>query len=159
MPSSAALQRLLGTRLVADHGERRAELGLRQRRREAVEPGVGVVAQLADRRAAVAGEHIERIGTPLAAALEVLRVADEVRQPVERLVEGPLAHGVAGLLGPRQEVGDVAGQPHVAVATAPRCRTRRRQSCISSTRSMAPSMRSRSAASVARPMRLAMSLT
>ena len=30
-----------------------------------------------------------------------------------------LAHRVAGFLGARQEVGDVAGQPHVAVGRAP----------------------------------------
>ena len=113
------LERLLGAGLVAEHGERGTELGLRQRGREAVELGVDVVAQLADRRAAVAGEHVEGIGAPLAARLEVLRVADEVLQPVERLVEGLLAHDVAGLLGPRQEVGDVAGEPHVAVRRTP----------------------------------------
>ena len=34
-------------------------------------------------------------------------------------LKGVLAHDVAGLLGPRQEVGDVAGQPHVAVGRTP----------------------------------------
>ena len=73
--------------LVAHHRQRGAELSLGERRREAVDAGVGVVAQIADRRAAVAGEHVERVGTVLAALLEVLRVGDEVLQPVERLVE------------------------------------------------------------------------
>ena len=74
-------------RLVAHHRERGADLGLGQRRREALEPRVGVVAQLADRRAAVAGEHVERVGAVLAALLEVLRVGDEVLQAIERLIE------------------------------------------------------------------------
>ncbi len=113
------LQGALGTGPVAHHGERGAELGLRQRRAEVVELGVDVVAQLADRRPAVARQHVERIGPGLAAPLEVLRVADVVRQAVERLVERLLAHRVVGLLGARQEVGDVAGQPHVAVGRPP----------------------------------------
>ncbi len=109
----------LGSRLVAHHGECGAELGLRQRRREAVEARVGVVAQFADRRPAVAREHVERIGAVLAALLEVLRVGDEVLQPVERLAEALRVDGEALLLGARQEVGDVAREPEIAVAGAP----------------------------------------
>ena len=119
MVLSAACKAFSARGLSPSIDERGAELGLRQRCREAVELGVDVVAQLADRRAAVAGEHVERIGAPLAAVLEVLGVADVVLQPVERLVEGLLAYGVAGLLGARQEVRHVAGQPHVAVRRTP----------------------------------------
>src|SRR5690606_39168071 len=81
-------QRLAEDRLrplaVAQHGERRGELRLGERRREAVEARVGVVAHLPDRSPAVTRQHVERIGTRLAAALEVLRIADEILQPVER---------------------------------------------------------------------------
>ena len=40
-----------------------------------VEASVDEVAQLADRRAAVAGQHVEGVGALLAAVLEVLRVS------------------------------------------------------------------------------------
>ena len=42
--------------------ERRGELRLGDRRRERIELGIGEIAQIADRRRAVAREHIERIG-------------------------------------------------------------------------------------------------
>ena len=113
------LERRLGASLVAEHGQRGTELGLRQRGGEAVELGIDVVAQFADRRPAVAGQHIERIGTPLTARLEVLRIADVVLQPIERLGEGELRDGVAGFPGSREEVRDVARQPHVAVRWPP----------------------------------------
>src|SRR6185295_11610785 len=83
------------------------------------EASIDVVAQLPYWRAAVAGEHVERVGATLAARLEVLRIADEVLQPVQRLAEGVLAYAVARLLCPCQEVGDIARQPHVTVRWAP----------------------------------------
>ena len=109
----------LGTCLVTHHGESGADLGLGERRRETVEARVGVVAQVADRRAAVAGEHVERIGPVLAALLEVLGVGDEVLQPVERLGEGLRIDREALLLRTRQEVGDVARQPQIGGGRTP----------------------------------------
>ena len=50
--------------------------------------GVGVVAQLADRRAAVAGQHVEGVGAILAAgSFKLAGVGDEVLQAVEGLVK------------------------------------------------------------------------
>ncbi len=51
--------------------------------------------------------------------LEILRVVDEVLQPVERQLERLRLHGEALLAGARQELRDVARQPHVAAARPP----------------------------------------
>ena len=79
----------VGARLVAEHGERGGDLRLGDRRRQIVELGVGDVAQVADRRRAVARQHIERIGEIAAAVLaRVGRAGDVVAQAVERQREG-----------------------------------------------------------------------
>ena len=69
-----------GARAVADHGERRGDLRLGDRRRERIELGVGDVAQVADRSRAIARQHIERVGEIGAAVLaRVGGVGDELR--------------------------------------------------------------------------------
>ena len=59
----------LGARAVADQRQRGGDLRLGDRRRQRVELGVGEIAQVADRRQAVARQHIERVGEIGAAVL------------------------------------------------------------------------------------------
>ena len=112
-------QGALGARPVAHHCQGRPKLGLGQRRREVVELGVHIVAELPDRCTAVAGQDIEGIRSGFAAALEVLRVADVVGETIQGLVEGTRAHRVARLLGPGQEVSHEAREPYVPVRRTP----------------------------------------
>ena len=79
---------LAGAGAVAEHRQRRAELGLGERRRERVELGVGQIAQVADHRPAVARQHVERIGERgVVVGVRLGGVDDGVAQPVERLAE------------------------------------------------------------------------
>ncbi len=110
-----------GAGAVAEHRERRAELRLGERGRESVELGVGKIAQIADHRAAVAREHVERVGERLRVVLVGLaRVDDRVAQPVERLVEGPLRNREIALAGAGEEIGDEGVEPGVVVAAVGR---------------------------------------
>jgi hypothetical protein len=52
----------LGADAVAEHGERRTDLGLRRRGLEVVDLGVGEVADIADRGDAVPRQNIEGVG-------------------------------------------------------------------------------------------------
>ena len=115
---AGAAEHRVGARLVADERERDAELGLGERGREGVGAGVGVVAEVADRGAALAGEHHERVGEILAALLEVAIGVDEVREVAERRLEGAVGHVVALRAGAGEEVGDVGVEPAVAAASA-----------------------------------------
>ena len=78
--------------LVAGEGEGGAELRLGERGGEGSGAGVGVVAQVADGGAALAGEDEERVGEILAALLEVAVGVDEVREVAERRLEGAVGH-------------------------------------------------------------------
>ena len=91
---------------------------MRHRRAERRQLGVGEISQIADDRASVAREHVERVGERLARALAgVGRVDHLVAQMVERLVEALLRHGERPFARPRQEVGDESVEPKiVAVA-------------------------------------------
>ena len=109
-----------GALLIAQHGKARGELRLRDRRRERIDLRVGVVAQVAEHAAPGTRQHIERIGERFAAGLEVARVVDGVLQPVDGQLIVHLADGEALLLGARQEVGHVGGQPHVLVRRPPK---------------------------------------
>ena len=109
-----------GARAVADHGERGGDLRLGDRGRNAVELGVGEVAQIADRRRAVARQHIERIGEIGAAVLaRVGQIGDVVAQPVERELERAFGHREFVLARARQEIGDVGVEPDVVAARPP----------------------------------------
>ena len=104
----------LGTAAVAEESEPRGELRARERGRESVDLGVGEIAQIAHDRAAVARQHIDRIGDRFAVAgRDVGRIGDRIAQMVERLVEPALRHGKAVLARPCQEVGDVGIEPEI----------------------------------------------
>ena len=110
----------LGAGAVAEQAERRGDLRLGDRRGEVGELGVGEIAQIAERRDAVARQHVERIGEIAAAVLRRLRRGgDDVAQPVERELERRVRHRKAALARPRQEVGDVGVEPGVVAADAP----------------------------------------
>ena len=104
----------VGPRLVAGERQGEAELGLGERGREGSGAGVGVVAQVADRRPAFARQHHQRVGEILAAVLEVAIGVDEVREVAERRLEGAVGHRVALRARPGEEVGDIGVEPAVA---------------------------------------------
>ena len=109
-----------GARAIAGHGERRGDLRLGDRRRQRIELGIGEVAKVADRRDAVARQHIERIGEIGAAVLtRVGRVGDHVAQPVEREPERGLGHRDLALARAGKEIRDVGIEPDVIAADAP----------------------------------------
>ena len=110
----------LGPRAIAGHGERRGDLRLGDRRRQRIELGVGEIAKIADRRHAVARQHIERIGEIGAAVLAGIRgVGDRVAQPVERELERRVGHRDLAFARAGEEVGDVGIEPDVIAADAP----------------------------------------
>ena len=114
------LERLLGADLVAEHGKRGADLGLRRRRRELVELHVGEVAEIANRGHAVPREHVERIGqSEPTVGRDVGRRAHVIAQAVERELEALVGHGVA--VGPRtrEEVGHIGVEPGILAARRP----------------------------------------
>ena len=131
----------LGSRAVADHGERRGDLGLGDRRRQRVELGVSEVTQVADRSDAVARQHIERISEIGTAVLaRVGDVGDLVAQPVERELERRVRHRDLALARAGQEVGDVGIEPDIVTAYAPKPK-RAVESCRVSSASMASRIR------------------
>jgi hypothetical protein len=81
---------------------------------------VGQVAQIADRRRAVARQHIERIGEIGAAVLAgISEIGDGVAQAVERELERGLGHREFSLARAGQKIGDVGVEPNVIAADAP----------------------------------------
>src|SRR5690606_34402928 len=58
-------------RAIAIEGERRTQLGLRQSRAEAFQPGLDKVAKVADRGPPGTGKVVEGVGDTFAAAIEV----------------------------------------------------------------------------------------
>ena len=93
---------------------------LGDRRREVIELGVGEIAQIADRRRAVARQDIERIGQPVAAVLaRIFRRRCDVAQTVDRELEGGIGHIVAAFARAGEEVGDVRIEPDVVTARRP----------------------------------------
>ena len=91
----------------------------RQRRLERVEFGVDEIAQIADHRASVARQDVERIGERFAGALAGIGGVDDlVAQSLQRLVEALLRHLERTLARPRQEVRHESVEPHVVVAGA-----------------------------------------
>ena len=110
----------LGSDLVTEHAERGGKLRLRDRGGEIVELGVDEIAQVADRRRAVARQHIERIGEIASAvAAGVFGVGDEIAQPLHRQPERNVGHREVALARPGQEVGDVGIEPDVVAAHRP----------------------------------------
>ena len=110
-----------GARLVAEDRQRRTQLRAGQRRAEVADLGVGEIFEIAHRRAAGAGQHVEGIGGVLAfARLHVRRIADAVAQIIQRLGEGAFRHREALLAGPEQEVGHERRKPQVVVLAARR---------------------------------------
>ena len=67
----------------------------------------------------VARQHVERVGDLGRALLQVDVVGERVLQVGERLQHRLARHVVVLLAGPRQEVGDVGIEPHVAGARRP----------------------------------------
>ena len=89
-------------------------------------------AQGSERRLAHPGQHIgtvSLIGQPVvlgstAPALTILTVGKIALQPVQRLIEHRLRHGVARLLARQQIVGGIGGEPLLLVgATIPQAKT------------------------------------
>ena len=81
-----------------------------------IELGVGEIPQIANHRAPVAGENIERVGDGLRVVLVRLgRVDDLVAQPVERLIERLLRDGETAFARAGEEVGDEGVEPHVVM--------------------------------------------
>ena len=139
--------------------QRRGDLRLGDRRGDVVELGVGEITQIAERRGAVARQHVERIGEIAPAVLgRVRRVADEVAQPVERELERDVGHRKALLPRARQEVGDVGVEPGV-VAAEPHRPNEPFEHWRASRRSIESRMRWSTASSSARCAALASSLT
>ena len=90
---AGAAEHGVGAGLVAGEGEGGAELGLGEGGGEGARPGVGVVAQVADGGAALAGEDHEGVGEVFAALLEVAVGVDEVGEVAERRLEGAVGDG------------------------------------------------------------------
>ena len=88
-----------------------------------VEFGIGEVTEVADRRDAVARQHVERVGEIGAAVLaRVGGIGDCVAQPVERELEGRVGHGDLALARASQEIRDVGVEPDVVAADAPQAK-------------------------------------
>ena len=100
-------------RLVAIKRERRADLRLRHRGREAHQLGVGVIAQIADRCFPAARHDIERIGYSGTLILNVGRVGELVLEIVERQLCRFLRHRKAFFPGAGDEVGDIGIEPEI----------------------------------------------
>ncbi len=112
---------LAGAGAVAEHRQRRAELGLGEGRCERIELGVGQIAQVADHRPAVARQHVERIGERgVVAGVRLGRIDDGVAQAIERLAERPVGDRVFLLAGAREEIGDEGVEPRVVVVAVGR---------------------------------------
>ena len=111
----------LGARAVAEHAERRGDLRLGDRGRDRVELGVGEVAQVADRRRAVARQHVERIGE-LARRRpwpDRRRLPTKLRSRSSASLNATSGTAKSALARPRQEVGDVGVEPDVVAARRP----------------------------------------
>ena len=93
---------------------------LGDRGRQRIELGVGQVAEVADRRQAVARQHIERIGEIGTAILaRIGEISNAIAQPVERQLEGRLRNRKFLFAGASQKIGDVGVEPEVVTAHAP----------------------------------------
>ncbi|MCY1224512.1 hypothetical protein D9M72_366730 [compost metagenome] len=112
---------------VAIECQRRGDMRLGERRGEVVDQRVGVVAQVVDRRLAIAGEHVERIGDLVAAVLGIGVVADAVLQVFKRLDHRGLRHVVLLFAGAGEEIGDIGVEPEIAITRAPEAETARRR--------------------------------
>ncbi len=104
----------VGPALVAIGGERGAKLGRRDGCVEGRGLHVGIVAQVADRRRAFAGQHHQRVGVRPAIRVEIRRVVDLVPEVVERVAEGGVGHRVALLAGAAEEVRHIGVKPEIA---------------------------------------------
>jgi hypothetical protein len=96
-----------------------ASCALRDRRLERIELGVGEITQVAERRDAVARQHVVHIGEIAAAVLGRIVLRDVIAQVVEARAGTRHPARRIALARPRQEVGDVGVQPHVAAARPP----------------------------------------
>jgi hypothetical protein len=95
-------------------------LRLGDRRRQRIELGVGEIAKVADRRHAVARQHIKRIGEIGAAVLgRIGGAGDRVAEPVERELECRIGHRDLAFARAGEEIGDVGVEPDVLAADAP----------------------------------------
>ena len=148
MASSEATIDLVGARLVAEHRQRRGNLRLGDRRGEVAKLDVGVIAQVTDRRGAVARQHVERIGQLAAAVLARLRrPRHEIAQAVDGERKARRRHVEFHLAGPRQEIGDVGIEPGVVAADRPKAeraigvlaREKPRDGVVDALASMSPS--------------------
>ena len=82
-----------------------------------VELGVGEIAQIADRRRAVARQHVERVGKIAAIVLaRIRRRADDVAQAIERKPERRFGHGEFAFARAGEKIGDVGIEPDVVTA-------------------------------------------
>src|SRR5439155_1025764 len=107
-------------RAITEHAKRGGELRLGDGGGEVVELGVGVVAQIAERRCAVAREHVERIGERAAAvAARLLGVAGVVLEPIKRELEGAVRHHEAALARPCEKVAHIGVEPDIVTARRP----------------------------------------
>ena len=107
----------LGPRAVAGERKRSGDLRLGDRSLQRVELGVGEIAQIADRRRAVARQHVERVSKIAAIVLaRIRRRADDVAQAIERKTERRFGHGELALARAGEKIGDVGIEPDVVTA-------------------------------------------
>ena len=83
------------------------------------ELGVGDVAQVAERRDAVAGEHVVRIGQVARDRLGGIALRHVIAQRSSASLNATSGTGEVALARPREEVGHVGVEPHVVAARAP----------------------------------------
>ncbi len=106
--------------LVADQRQRRRKLRFCNRGGQIVQLGIGKVAQIANWRGAVTGEHVEAVSKVTPAVLfRFVGVHDRVADAIERALEQHIRHRKSLFAGAGQEVRDVGVEPGVIAAGRP----------------------------------------
>ena len=105
---------------IADQRQRCRQLRFRDRRRQVVQLGIGEIAQVADRRCAIARQHVEAVGEITSAVLfRLVGVDHRIADAVERVLEQHIRYRKSLFAGAGQEVRHVSIQPGVVAAGRP----------------------------------------